>query len=375
MGMIPQAVSADKGGGSLYASLPDGVDLLAGQSTKADPPPDGVGGLPKDRLTTVLAGSAPDTPSNHGPEDWGWRRLSEFTEFPKPTPVVNGLLVEGGLSLLYAPSKTGKSRFIMALLAALSPYGPTFCGMRLVPTPTLLFTEEPPHVLGERVATYNVGGDHYSHEASAIAMPASAFAEQVYLAHHQLGGEFGLVIVDTLGAFVNVQDLNDYSQTGQAFGPLRQLARAMSRVAFLYLHHQRKAGGDGWDGALGSAALTGSVDQLIKMERKDGQHRLTVGGRFDATPFPFDEPVAISIQPDGVEVLGTATDMLADAILAAMYDCEPLKIDAIVTRMGNDAPGRDTVSAAVKKMVTSGDVVQTEPARGNKPALYQLPEN
>ena len=43
----------------------------------------------------------------------------------------SGLLVEGKITLWWSPVKTGKSTALMAMLKALSPGGPEFCGMAL----------------------------------------------------------------------------------------------------------------------------------------------------------------------------------------------------------------------------------------------------
>ena len=175
--------------------------------------------------------------------DWQWRDLGTFADIPAATHLVNGLLIEGNITLWYAPVKTGKSRLLMGLLAAMSPGGPQFCGMDLADTRTLLFTEEPPTAIGERVRDFEVpAGMHMANEASALAMQADDFAEEVYTAYQANGGDFGLVAVDTLSAFVSNSDWNDYAATGAAMSPLRQLARSLPRVAILLLHHQNKGG-------------------------------------------------------------------------------------------------------------------------------------
>ena len=178
--------------------------------------------------------------------DWQWRDLGDFADIPAAAHLVNGLLIHGNITLWYAPVKTGKSRLLMGLLAALAPGGPRFCGMDLAATKTLLFTEEPPAAIGERVRDFGVPtGMHIANEASALAMRADDFVEEVYKAYHDNGGEFGLVAIDTLSAFVSCGDWNDYAAVGAAMSPLRQLARTFPNVAILLLHHQNKAGGGG----------------------------------------------------------------------------------------------------------------------------------
>ena len=183
--------------------------------------------------SNLLNGDAPTSTAAGAlsKRDWLWRDLGDLADIPAATHLVNGILVNGNITLLYAPIKVGKSRLLMGLLASLAPGGPQFCGMDLKTTRTLLFSEEPPAVLGERVRDFKVPtGMHIVNTASALAMPPEAFAAEMYAAHKRESdrqGNFGLIAVDTLGAFVNCGDWNDYTSTGKAMAPLRDLARSL----------------------------------------------------------------------------------------------------------------------------------------------------
>ena len=139
-------------------------------------------------------------------------------------------------------------------------------------------------------------------------MKPEDFAEVVYQAYQHNGAGFGLIAVDTIGPFVNCGDWNDFSSTTAAMAPIRQLARRLPKVAILLLHHQNKAG---WSHRLEQrirpTALTANADQLVRMVRtQNGLHKITVGGRNKPDPFPFDEPVTISISSDEIKFIGTA---------------------------------------------------------------------
>ena len=302
--------------------------------------------------------------------DWRYADLADFADLPMPEPLVNGLLYEGNITMLYGPVKTGKSRLIMALLKSLTIGGPAFCGMTLLPTKSLLYTEEPPAVVGQRVRDCQIPADnHMANQAAAIALPAADFAQEAYTACRVR--DFGLLIVDTLGAFINLQDSNDYTQTGAVMGPLRQLARMLPHTAILLLHHSNKAGGDRWASALGSTALTGQADQLIKLGMQNGKHQITIGGRCGAGPFGWDEPNTITIAAHGVDLIGKAEDANDDAILtvlqAASQPITPKQIAA-------DIDGLTVAKArvAVNRMVGSGDVREVVPPSGNRPGQYQI---
>ena len=303
--------------------------------------------------------------------DWLWRDLGELAKEKAAVHLVDGLLIKGNITLWYAPVKSGKSRMLMGLLAAMALDGPQFCGMDLAPTRTLLFSEEPPSVLGARVRDFQVpAGLHTVNTAAALALRAEDFAEEVLSAYTSNGGDFGLIAVDTLGAFVKCGDWNDYTATTAAMAPLRELARSLPNVAVLLLHHQNKAGGADWNGALGSTALAGNVDQIVAMVKKNGQHQITVGGREKSDPFPFDEPTTISISSSGVEFVGTATDE-AGSLLAEHLGADPTTIKALADDMGDDGPSRHAVTKALKAMVEAGTAEVVEAGGGSKPALYR----
>ena len=154
-----------------------------------------------------LAANAPERRA------WAWMNLADAADIPAPVHTVSGLLIEGKITLWWSPVKTGKSTALMAMLKALAPGGPEFCGMTLTPTPALLFTEEPPDTVGEKVRNFGIPHEagHYFNSAAAMVMKPDDFADEVYRAYHDNGGGFGLIAVDTLAAFVNCQDWNDYS--------------------------------------------------------------------------------------------------------------------------------------------------------------------
>ena len=327
-----------------------------------------------------MAAQADDTPPSVVPirkeveapvkHEWDWLDLGAFADLPAATHLVNGLLIQGNITLWYASVKSGKSRMLMGLLASLSPGGPKFCGMDLPETRTLLFTEEPPTVLGDRVRDYKVPpGMHVANQASALALRPEVFVDEVKSAYEAHGGEFGLIAVDTIGAFVNCGDWNDYTATVAAMGPLRRLARDLPGVAILLLHHQNKAGGADWNGALGSTALAGNVDQIVRMVRKGSQHQITVGGREKSDPFPYDEPSTISISSAGVEFVGTATEMAATLLTDYLGD-EPKTITELMTAIGDDAPSDDIIRKALRAMVEDGKVAKTK-GKGRKGDTYQ----
>jgi len=81
-----------------------------------------------------------------------------------------------------------------------------------------------------------------------------------------------LVIIDTLGRFIGVKDLNDYAEVTRRTEPLLGLARDTG--AHLHLIHHAKKGDpttDAIDSSLGSTAITALADTVIvSRRRRDG---------------------------------------------------------------------------------------------------------
>ena len=306
--------------------------------------------------------------------DWQWRDVGTFTEIEPPTPVVSGLLYEGGLTLLHAGIKIGKSTLLWAMIRALSPNGPQFCGMDLPNVQALIFSEEPPHIIGERARQFQIPvACHYANEAAALAMPPDDFAASAYADYHKLGGDFGLIVVDTIGSFLNIQDFNSYSEGGKAMSPLRQLLRQLPSVAMLVLHHDNKGSTtEGFSKALGTTNFGGQADQLIHLRKKDGKRQLSVGGRYSVAPFEYETPMVVDIGPAGVQILGTAADLCATDVgrLLATYS-EPATVKAIAGDLG-DTHNDKNIRDALASMVADGEVVIAEKGKGNRPTTYLL---
>ncbi len=119
-------------------------------------------------------------------------------------------------------------------------------------------------------------------------------------------------------------------------------------------------------------ALPSNCDQLVRLSRsRNGNHTITVGGHNKSDPFPFDEPVTISISSSGVELIGTATDEAAE-LLADYLTCEPTTITALREAMGENAPTDDALRNALKAWIAQGRAVLVSEGRGNKGSTYRV---
>ena len=314
-----------------------------------------------------------------GPSAWTWGNLRTIADdHPDPRHVVPGIAICGCISLLYAPPKAGKSRFTFGILAALEPDGPEFCGMKLDPARVLVFSEEPVLTLGARAREFGIPSStlHVVNVEPAKRLKPDELAREIYRAYYAEGGNFDMIVIDTLSAFIAVDDFNDYAKVSAMMEPLRQMIAKLRIVALVFCHHQSKSSdSSGHSGVLGSQALSGACDQLIRLGRSPhgGGHTLTIGGRF-ASKFPFDEAINISISPNGIE-LAASDKVLAEDVVRLHLPDTVFTIRELVTLIGatsaDAAPARVAISEVIHKMVEAGEVKKLSDSRGQIAATYQ----
>ena len=200
----------------------------------------------------------------------GLMSLAALYELP-PEEVswtVEGLLPTGSLSILIAKPKVGKSSLIRELVRDVA-LGETFLGREVDPGLVIyLAFEERIHSVREAFESMAVPQD----AQILLTVDKSDCPDVETLVKLIEKHKPSLVIIDTLIRFCKVQDLNDYVGVTRAMEPLAELARS-SGCSILVSHHGKKGETENnGDSALGSTALFGMVDTLIRI-RVDGQNR------------------------------------------------------------------------------------------------------
>lgn len=187
--------------------------------------------------------------------------------------LVQDRIPAGGVVLLVAAPKAGKSTLARELAAAVSSGDTDWLGWRTSRGAVwlLIFQDKRSEVK-----------KHFRRLGVAGTEPVRFFIDQpatdLLPRLHDLAGKErpALIIVDMLAGILPVKDLNDYAQVTQRFEPLLKLSRD-SGAALLLLHHGSAHGvaREGLDAALGSTALSGSVDNVLILRRVDGQRVLS----------------------------------------------------------------------------------------------------
>ena len=187
-------------------------------------------------------------------------------QFPPIRWVIPGLIGEG-LTLINGAPKIGKSWFVLNLAIAAASGGVFLGSITAAKTQTLyLALEDTERRLKNRLQKLSAQA---TNDLKITTLWRDGYTSlENYL---KINSGIGLVIIDTLARFANIEDMNDYTITTNAMARLKRIADDM-KIAIVLIHHakktgQRNYGADWMESALGSTGLTGATDSTIFISR------------------------------------------------------------------------------------------------------------
>lgn len=249
--------------------------------------------------------SAFDSPPNDSPRNdnaFNFRNLKElYEQKPEINWLVDGLLCEGGISLIAGQPKSGKSTITRQLCATIAKGG-TFLG-REVKQGSIVYLalEEQDTMIYKQFKALGV------EETDPILFHAGPMYKQD---GHEDFKEYleankpSIAVIDTIALFARLQDDNNYKEVYGVLSKYRDLARNTG-THIICIHHQRKPYGNerGINTVMGSTAFTGAVDAIVFFENVGGKRYISSQGRgtrdFNRQPLEFDEATQTYIE--GVE--------------------------------------------------------------------------
>jgi len=187
--------------------------------------------------------------------------------------VWDGILPAGGLSVIAAKPKAGKST-LARNLAHCVVTGTEFLGRKVTQGPVLYMTFEEKRAEVKRHFRL-MGTKGPLHTFTGEVPPAPTLLLQ---------GAIGrvkpvLVIIDTLFKLVAVRNTNDYSEAIAAMQRLLRLARESDAHLFA-VHHAGKREQQGGDAILGSTGIFASVDTAIILKRSEKHRTISTHQRY-----------------------------------------------------------------------------------------------
>jgi hypothetical protein len=318
-------------------------------------------------------------PAGHsGPERATPRRayprpisLAELLARPGKAPewLVDGLLLVGGVSLLVAKPKVGKTTLSRARGLAVAR-GTPFLGRTTQQGAVLyLVLEDSEEMAKEHFV--RMGG---TAEPLFCHIAGGEEADLEWVGEIIAEFQTRLVIVDTLFKLIRFSDGNDYAQVSRAMAPLIGLARK-TRCHITCLHHVGKGLRNGPDAILGSTALFGAVDTVLSLEEHSERGTISTTQRY-GTRLP---PTPLTLDPaTGWPALGTAPATPAEEPLAARVRAvcsAPVTAPALAARLDVSRTRLDRVLArlvAEERLVRVGTGLRGDPYR-YAPPTWQSP--
>jgi RecA-family ATPase len=183
-----------------------------------------------------------------------------------------------GLTVLMGAPKQGKSWLLLLLAEVLSSGVGKFLWKNAKTCPVLIYSLED----GFRICKNRLG-ILQSRWSENLFIKEKAYGASNILQDIELT-KARLVIIDTLGAYADMENSNSYDETTRKIRELKQIASTCD-VAIVCAHHTRKpskeAVTDWTQEGLGSQGIVGAADCVMSLQRKRGEDRarLNITGR------------------------------------------------------------------------------------------------
>jgi predicted transcriptional regulator len=294
-----------------------------------------------------------------------WLRVQQEA----PCWVVDGLVLQGGLTLLIGKPKVGKSTLARSIALAVA-LGRPILGRQVRQGLVLMLThhrEDPPAAVREHLLKMGVreGDDVPLYIADGVRTlnDIVSWVE---------ANRPALIVIDTIARYMSLDDVNDYVKVLSALEPLQDIARRHG-TAVLALHHAPKTGDDREtiDSPLGSTALAGSAD-IVMRYRRTGDRLQSVSRFGDDT-----QETVITLDPDGwPAAIGSLQEVQAHeeerAILDAIAANGPMTKDELRETLGRKAVD---LAQTLQALLRQGRIGRTGSGRKGDPYRYFLPWN
>ena len=293
----------------------------------------------------------------------GVRNIVDYLrDVPVDIPwVIGKMAYTHGMTLIAGSPKAGKSTLAFELMRCLEN-GEYFLGQTVYEKPALLVTEEggvSVRFKGEDLVALDV----YDRKASA----GESFEETLAVI-----GEWsslhpgGVVFIDTLAAWAQVEDENASSEMQEAIDSIRLSISEPYEVAVILIHHARKGGGKHGEGIRGSGAILAAVDHVVELSRADEKHPNRRIIDIMSRVLHTGERWLVDWDGD-TRRYTVVTDEVAE--YEAYEDLEADVAGIPSTGEGVTVKGTGLSWRRLAKLVSQGRVRKVEGV-GNKPALY-----
>ena len=216
------------------------------------------------------AGWAPKTDIfKHEHDRFNFLTPSELQSLPTLPWRIKGIFPALGLGAIYGPSGSGKSFFVLDLLAKLAT-GKLFFGYKVKPCPVVYVALEGQGGISKRIQAWQ---KHHKHqlpdtfrvifdEFSLFNPDVSTLAEAINVK----GLHEGVIVIDTLNQSAPEADENKSQDMGIIIANAQYLQRSTNSLVIL-IHHTGK---DASRGLRGHSSLHAAIDVAIELKGAEG---------------------------------------------------------------------------------------------------------
>ena len=298
--------------------------------------------------------------------------VRELYALKQPETLIENLLAVEDVTILSAKPKVGKTNLLVGLLAENLNRG-TWLGEAAKELRCVYLGEEHGDRFGRRLRDAQVSEDTararlaYVDAKSLKDSPTwQEKLERVRVYIDAMSERPNLLVIDTLGFWAGLTDVNDYATVSKEFKPVLDFAFDKS-IAVLVVHHSRKGNGTDIDSISGSNALTGgagNVALLTYIDGNDTQRKLTVWSRdvgeyelivnYNSATHYYDKPhpmdtlpeehreilELLEAYPDGVTVAGLGGAYIEVNGLEQGHGLGDRKMRTILTALGRKGMAR-----------------------------------
>lgn len=289
--------------------------------------------------------------------------LMSDPDLNKPVPwLIPGLVPQGAAVLLYGSPKAGKTTLAAAMCAAIAG-GTELLGRSVTAGPVLYCDMERSRRLTiARLREPFTGQD--IPETLLVATQRPSIAD-LRTCIKRDGVRF--IVLDSLARLLAPDNENDAAEMVRLLAPWVDLAHTED-VTLVFIHHDRKSGGEHGAGARGSNGIVATVDVAAHLRREEKAtdittRQLSIVGNFDElTP-------ELHMSRDGSRYLAapTPTERRRSQLVASIYQNGEGRADEIAERLGLT---RGSVLTDLNALVESGQLYRTGSGVRGSPHVF-----
>ena len=196
-------------------------------------------------------------------------QASHLPNWEPPQELVEGMLIEGGMTVVYGDSNTGKSFLVLDMVAHITLGRPWF-GKRVKRKAVVYLAAESPRSIMDRARAFEEHLGAKLDDLFIVNCPidlhdpngdTAAVVDTIEAIERDFNVSIGCVVADTLARVMGGGDENKAIDMGTVVKHI-DLIRAATQAQFVVIHHTGK---DSAKGARGSSSLRAATDTEIEV--------------------------------------------------------------------------------------------------------------